>query len=80
MGSKDDLLNVATMGGYGLVKGVEDPAMPEIPEPPPPVEDVDVSGQKDYTKSKLKSRKGRQSTILASLGSGQQTGKKTILG
>lgn len=60
--------------------GMNPPDMPEIPEAPPPVEDVDVSGQSQYTKQKLKSRKGRQSTLLASLGSNSPSTKKTILG
>lgn len=44
---------------------------------PPPIEEVDVLGQEEYTKKKLKSRKGRKSTILASRA---KPNKKTVLG
>lgn len=68
--------------GYGDYKedvfGREDKP-PEPPAPPPPVEEVDVAGQKAYTKARLKNKQGRKSTILASLGS-TNTGKKTVLG
>ena len=55
------------------------PDEPEIPELPPPVEEVDVAGQKQYTKNRLKNKKGRKSTILSKMGS-SNTGKKTVLG
>jgi hypothetical protein len=70
------------MGGFG--KDVAgwfgmDMDIPKQPEMPAPVEEVDVSGQKQYTKERLKSKKGRQSTILSSLGT-QNKGGKTLLG
>ena len=70
----------ALTGGLSLPFTADKPTLPEPPGIPPPVEDVDVQGQKQYTKEKLKSRKGRQSTLLASLGSNNNTSKKTILG
>ena len=82
-----DPVSILSMGaqGFGLKKGADalgDFLNPELPEPeplPPPVEEVDVSGQKKYTKQRLKSRKGRKSTILSTMGSNNQ-GKKTVLG
>ena len=59
-----------------FMKGME---LPEIEPLPAPVKEEATTAVKTYTKDKLKSRKGRKSTILASLGS-NQTGKKTILG
>jgi hypothetical protein len=55
---------------------------PDIPKPPPTPampEQVDVSGQMEYTKQRLKAKKGRQSTILSGLGVSNQQ-KKTTLG
>lgn len=55
--------------------------LPEAPELPAEVEEVDTAGQKDYTKKKLQSKKGRQSTILSKVGnSGATSSKKTVLG
>jgi hypothetical protein len=54
--------------------------LPEPPELPAPVEEVDVEGQKQYTKEKMKSKKGRKSTILSGLGSTSNSNKKTVLG
>lgn len=57
------------------------PEAPEAPEPMPEIEEIDVSGQKQYTKSRIKNLDGRQSTILGSQKMGSNnTGKKTILG
>jgi hypothetical protein len=79
MGSSEEVLGYATLGMSNVINPPDMPEPPAITEPPPPVEDVDVAGQEAYTKGKLKARKGRQSTILASMGS-NKTGKKTILG
>jgi hypothetical protein len=46
---------------------------------PAPVEQVDVSGTKDYLKMRAKTRKGRASTVLSKLGN-MNTGNKTVLG
>lgn len=59
-----------------IVEALKPPEMPEPPALPAPVEDVDAQSQRDFTKRKLKSRKGRQSTILAS----KNQSKKTVLG
>ena len=54
--------------------------MPKQPEMPAEVEEIDTSGQKQYMKERIKSKKGRQSTILSGLGSSNNSTKKTILG
>ena len=51
------------------------PDAPTLPDLPPPVEEIDLQAQKDYTKKRLKGRKGRSSTILGSNNRG-----KTVLG
>ena len=51
--------------------------LPEQPALPAPVEDIDVAGQKQYTKKRLKAKKGRASTVL---GSANKNGLKTVLG
>jgi len=51
------------------------PDPPEIPELPAPIEEVDLEGDKEYTKTRMKRRKGRRSTILGSNNKG-----KTVLG
>jgi hypothetical protein len=86
MGSKDLMLGSAltgepTSGLFGLGQYVKEqvPKLPDAPELPAEVEEVDVSGQKQYTKQKIKSKKGRKSTILSNLGTSNQ-GKKTVLG
>lgn len=57
------------------------PDIPAAPAAIPEVEEIDVLGQKQYSKKKLQERKGRKSTILGSqqMGSGN-VGKKTVLG
>ena len=62
---------------FGLFGG--QPKPPALPSLPPPVTESDVSEKTDLYRKKLRDRKGRQSTILASLGSTNQ-GKKTVLG
>ena len=72
----------AITGAAAGAAGLDDflnPDLPEVPELPPPVEEIDVAGQKQYTKKRLKGRKGRASTILSKMGSSNQ-GKKTVLG
>ena len=68
------------MGGVisGLFGGDDKP--PPIPALPAPVEAIDVSGQAEYTKKRLRDRKGRQSTILASGALNTPSQKKTVLG
>ena len=57
------------------------PDIPDVPEAIPEVEEVDVLGQKQYSKKKALSRKGRKSTILGSQNLGSSNaGKKTVLG
>ena len=51
--------------------------LPDAPALPAPVEEVDVEGQKQYTKARLKGKNGRASTVL---GSANKTGLKTVLG
>lgn len=63
----------------GLAKKGFDALNPDLPDPaalPGEVEEIDVAGQKQYTKKRLKQRKGRASTILGS----SNTGLKTVLG
>jgi len=55
----------------------DSPDLPDAPKPPPPVDDISVEGQKQYTKARLKGKKGRASTVL---GSANKTGLKTVLG
>lgn len=62
-----------------LYEGMKTPELPDPTPLPAPVEDVDVEGQKQYTKGKLKRRKGLKSTILTKMGS-SNTGGKTVLG
>ena len=62
------------------VLGLETPAPPGIPDAPPPVTEVDIASQVDYTRRKAKERKGRASTILGSQSLGLSGGKKTVLG
>jgi hypothetical protein len=62
----------------GKLFGVDD--LPDVPELPGEVEEVDVLGQEQYTKQKLQSKKGRQSTILSGLGTSGGQKKKTVLG
>ena len=73
-----DPVSIAVMlaGTYFAVKETKDAPTPETPELPAPVGDVDAQSQRDFTKRKLKGRKGRQSTILAS----KNQSKKTVLG
>lgn len=67
------------MGSVGELFGIKKPEKTEIPEPPPPVEEVGAS--KEMLKTKAKERKGRRSTILGSQALGSSnSGKKTILG
>jgi hypothetical protein len=63
-------------GGVDSITGMLNPDLPDPAELPAEVEEVDVAGQKKYTKSKLKSKKGRSSTILGS----NNSGLKTVLG
>ena len=52
---------IAALASYGRDLA---PEMDDPPELPAEVEEVDVEGQKEYTKQRMKSRQGRQSTIL----------------
>ena len=82
---------IKPLGGHGskMERSIVDPLgifeapeeEPALPPPVPEVEEVDVAEQKEYSKQKAKSRKGRRSTILGSqkMGSSNQ-GKKTVLG
>ena len=54
------------------LKGPEPPKPPELPAP---VEEVDLAAQQEYSRKRLKGRKGRSSTILGSNNRG-----KTVLG
>ena len=56
--------------------GMFDADTPEIQPLPPPVEETQA--QERYTKTRLKQRKGRQSTILSTGNS--KMGSKTVLG
>jgi hypothetical protein len=55
------------------------PDMPTAKPLPAPVEEIDVSGQEEYTKKRIKARKGRKSTILSTTDTAN-SGKKTVLG
>ena len=61
-----------------LRKGLE-PDIPKAPKLPPPVEEIDIRAKKEQMVDAAKRRKGRRSTILASLGN-SNAGKKTVLG
>jgi len=52
--------------------------LPKLPKLPGVVQAIDTAGQKEYTKARMKSKQGRQSTILSNLGT-QNQGKKTVL-
>ena len=68
MGDPASMMQIGALAGAG--KGIKDYLTPDLPEPEPiipPVEEIDVAGQKQYTKNKLKSRKGRRSTILSKM-------------
>lgn len=68
-------------GGNILDKWFGFDPLPEAPELPAEVEEVDVTGQKQYTKQKIQSKKGRTSTILSKVGNSSATSKKkTVLG
>ena len=77
MGGSDKFADILAPGLGKWARG-KAPKM-ETPDMPPPVEEVDVAGQKQYTKQRLKAKKGRQSTILSGLGVSNQQ-KKTTLG
>ena len=70
-----NLMQIGYEGGT-LIKDKMTPDPPAMPDAVAPVEEIDVSAQKEYTKKKAKERKGRQSTILGS----NNKGKKTVLG
>jgi hypothetical protein len=70
----EGVMDVLTFSPLGYMM---EKAAPDIPELPPPVEELDVEGQKQLTRQRLKQRKGRRSTILASTAN---QGKKTVLG
>jgi hypothetical protein len=77
-----DPVSLLTMTGLGVgAKGAYDALNPDLPDPTPlpaPTEDIDVAGQRQYTKARLKQRKGRASTVLTKLGNNQQGGKPTL--
>ena len=72
-----DWLMAAATGTTSLFFTGEKRKPPPPPELPPPVEEVDAESKRKYTKQRMKSRKGRASTILATKNSGS---KKTVLG
>jgi len=80
MGSGGDWLTFSALTGepmslfYGASKKMSLDA-PKLPELPAPVEEVDLAAQQDYSRKRLKGRKGRSSTILGSNKKG-----KTVLG
>lgn len=74
MGSVGRLMGGDITGLFGKM-----PSAPVAPALPPPVEEVDVDATEELVRKRAMERKGRQSTILASLGSTNQ-GKKTVLG
>lgn len=76
MGDTGEKLFKSTGLGF-LYDSTKPPPPPEIPDLPAPVEEVDVDVAEQTAKRRLKSRQGRQSTILASK---TPTGKKTVLG
>jgi len=60
---------------YGANKKMKEIEAPKIPDLPAPVEEIDLAAQQDYSRKRLKGRKGRSSTILGSNNKG-----KTVLG
>ena len=72
----DDWLLGAFTGGTSLFFTGDEKKPPEPKPLPAPVEEVDVAGQKSYTKARASQRKGRKSTLLSS----KSTTKKTTLG
>ena len=72
------MFTAATLTGVAAKEGLDylNPPLPDPAALPGEVEEVDVQGQNQYTKSKAKGRKGRSSTILGS----NNSGLKTVLG
>ena len=66
--------------GWGKDKLEGDDELPYIAPLPAPVDDSELDGVKEYTKKRIKSKKGRTSTILGSTRAPVKTTKKTILG
>ena len=57
------------------ISGWMGPDSPKMKPLPAPVEEIDLEAQQDYTKRRIKSKKGRSSTIL-----GNNSKGKTVLG
>lgn len=76
MGDTKKVLGYATGGILGPSLFGDEPGIPDVAPLPPEVEEA--SGQKSYTKKKLKSRKGRASTIIASKLGSNRSGGQTL--
>lgn len=59
---------------------LKSPDAPTAPGLPAPVEDIDVAGQRQYTKQRLKQRQGRASTILTNKLGNANSGGRGVLG
>ena len=78
MGDPITMATLATLAGFGAKKAYDTMTeTPSVPKMPAPVEEVDAESKRKYMKERMKSRKGRASTILATKNSGS---KKTVLG
>ena len=83
MGSAGDILRAPidlASGKYVRDMFSGGPSTPVAPGLPAPVEDVDVAGQRQYTKQRLKQRQGRASTILTNKLGNANSGGRGVLG
>lgn len=83
----ESVVNVASLGTYGMVKGMVNPDMPKAPEmkAPKPVapatqQSENVQQAKDYSRRKSSSMKGRSSSNLLDPVEAKEDKQKDILG
>lgn len=83
----ESVVNVASLGTYGMAKGMINPDMPKAPEmqAPKPVapatqQSDNVQQAKDYARRKSSSMKGRSSSNLLDPVEAKEDKQKDILG
>lgn len=83
----ESVVNVASLGTYGMAKGMINPDMPKAPEmeAPKPVapatqQSANVQQAKDYARRKSSSMKGRSSSNLLDPVEAKEDKQKDILG
>ncbi len=83
----ESVVNVASLGTYGMAKGMVNPDMPKAPEmeAPKPVapatqQSANVQQAKDYARRKSSSMKGRSSSNLLDPVEAKEDKQKDILG